>query len=610
MFNVSSRYLRLLSASVILAWFSVILVGRSAVVDAAGKYCYGQALEAISRCRGRVLNPLPEVACRVVSPLQPSAWRDELCGFPDKRLTSFLMEGMQHGFRIGFRRGEVALSSTRRNMLSAEMNPEVVESYLAREVELGRVIGPLPSGTTVHVSRFGVIPKNRQPGKWRLIVDLSAPERRSVNDGISSDLCSLSYASVDDACSLIVRKGVGALLTKIDIESAYRILSVHPEDRSLLGMSWKGKLYVDSALPFGLRSAPLIFTALADALLWIFQKHGISDSIHYLDDFLFVGNLKPGECDSVLQLALELCGRLGVPVAREKLCGPATSLTFLGIEIDTVRMELRLPQEKLSRLRECIVGWLSRKASTKRELQSLIGQLQHACRVVRPGRTFLRRMIRLSLTVKEMHHHIRLNQSFRADLHWWSQFLESWNGVSILNCISQSPPFCTVTSDASGSWGCGAVLSSGEWFVCPWPESWAKVHITAKELFPIVVAGAVWGHRWLGRVVRFLTDNAAVVAIISSGSSKDDLVMRLLRSFFYIGAHHSLYVIAEHIAGKNNIADSLSRNNMMLFFQQVPYASASPTQVPSDLLDILLQNGVEGSSHSWTKLLTGLSEKE
>ena len=63
----------------------------------------------------------------------------------------------------------------------------------------------------VHVSRFGVIPKGSQPGKWRLIVDLSDPDGRSVNDGISGEGCSLSYVSVDDAARMVLRRGPGVV---------------------------------------------------------------------------------------------------------------------------------------------------------------------------------------------------------------------------------------------------------------------------------------------------------------------------------------------------------------------------------------------------------------
>ena len=121
----------------------------------------------------------------------------------------------------------------------------------------------------MHISRFGVIPKKSQPGKWRLIVDLSHPDGLSVNDGISSALCSLSYASIDKAADIVLRLGRNTQLAKLDIRSAYRIVPVHPEDRWLLGMSWRGKVYINTVLPFGQRSAPKVFNTIADALEWI-----------------------------------------------------------------------------------------------------------------------------------------------------------------------------------------------------------------------------------------------------------------------------------------------------------------------------------------------------
>jgi hypothetical protein len=93
----------------------------------------------------------------------------------------------------------------------------------------------------VHISRFGVIPKKHQPGKWRLIVDLSHPAGSSVNDRIEKELCSLRYTSVDAAVRQAMARGTGAQLAKFDIENAYRNVPVHPEDRSLLGMAWRGK---------------------------------------------------------------------------------------------------------------------------------------------------------------------------------------------------------------------------------------------------------------------------------------------------------------------------------------------------------------------------------
>ena len=94
--------------------------------------------------------------------------------------------------------------SAAHNIQSATTHPEPIEKYIREEVSAGRIIGPLSSHwrQSVHVSRFGVIPKPHQPGKWRLITDLSSARGFSVNDVVSSELCSLSYTSVDNALSI------------------------------------------------------------------------------------------------------------------------------------------------------------------------------------------------------------------------------------------------------------------------------------------------------------------------------------------------------------------------------------------------------------------------
>ena len=79
----------------------------------------------------------------------------------------------------------------------------------------------------------------------------------------------------------------------------------------------------------------------------------------------------------------EVCEILGVPLAVEKVEGPSTVLSFLGITLDTCKMEARLPEEKLTKMQHTVADWLTRKKATKREILSLVGQLQHATKVVR-----------------------------------------------------------------------------------------------------------------------------------------------------------------------------------------------------------------------------------
>ena len=181
-------------------------------------------------------------------------------------------------------------------------------------------------------------------------------------------------------------------------------------------------MYVDPMLPFGLRSAPKIFNALADGLEWYLRHLGVRYVFHYLDDFLVVGPPASPECAEALAQLDSACARLGVPIAEHKRAGPTTCLTFLGIEVDTVDGQLRLPADKLDRLKSLLQEWGDKKACGRRDLESLIGVLNHACKVVRCGRTFLRRMLDLLKGVP-MHplcpHPIRLNRSFRSDLAWW-----------------------------------------------------------------------------------------------------------------------------------------------------------------------------------------------
>ena len=203
----------------------------------------------------------------IQTPLVLANWVKLLANHPEKEFTQFILNGIQLGFRVGFNYSQQVLKSKSRNMLSTLDHPAVVEAYIHNELTLGR-LAHIPNPTNLpwyHASPIGIIPNKHKPGKWRLIVDLSAPEGHSVNDGIEKALCSLSYISVDNVAKTILQLGPGTLLGKMDVKEAFRIVPIHPSDRLLLAIQWKGNLYIDKVLPFGLRSASLLFTALADA---------------------------------------------------------------------------------------------------------------------------------------------------------------------------------------------------------------------------------------------------------------------------------------------------------------------------------------------------------
>ena len=158
----------------------------------------------------------------------------------------------------------------------------------------------------------------------------------------------------------------------------------------------------------------------------------------------------------------------------DKLEGPSHCITFLEIEIDTVAGVLQLPPDKLIRLQKALQQWSSRRACERRELESLIGTLQHACWVIKPGRSFLRQMIDLLHIPRRPHQHMRLNKHFRGDQQWWRVFASHWNGVAVFP--PRAPPDFDVISDASGQWECGA-WSQSSWFQPQWPKTASQHHI-------------------------------------------------------------------------------------------------------------------------------------
>lgn len=574
------------------------------------QYQYTADLLALDRTATKLLaGPGDPRLTAITTPLKWNEWAKMLAHHPDRPFANYILSGISEGFRVGFN-FRVKLKAANKNMRSALQHPEVVQRHLETETKAGRVLGPFPPGDIkVHTSTFGVIPKKYKPGKWRLILDLSHPENSSVNDGISCDLCSLSYLKLDEVADAILQFGRGALLAKLDLANAYRIVPVSPADRHLLGMLWKGQIYIDAVLSFGLRSAPKIFTALADAITWGLRAQGVRYVDHYLDDWITIGSPSSAECPKNCEVITTSFAKLGCPIAPEKTEGPATRLEYLGIEIDTVSLIMRLPRSKLERLRQELEQWQSRKVCKKRELQSIIGLLQHAATVVRPGRSFVRRMIDLLKTAKKPEHHIRLNAAFRSDLKWWQVFCASWNGVSMLTATHTTQPDTVITTDASGGWGCGGYWDE-HWFQLQWNDHWLETAIAPKELLPILIACAIWGHRWGRKVVLARSDNQATVSVINSRSCREPEMMHLLRCLFFLEAKYQFKLISAHIPGiHNTLADDLSRNQAFSFLLKAPQFHRLPDPISAELLDILVVRRLDWTCTDWIKLFSATSNK-
>ena len=180
---------------------------------------------------------------------------------------------------------------------------------------------------------------------------------------------------------------------------------------------------------------------------------------------------------------------------------------------------------------------------------------------------------------------ITLTEDFRRDVHWWHLFIDDWNGRSFFMHPKWIPSTTLkLFTDSSGTIGYGAYFDK-KWFQGCWSEDQINNSIQWKELFPIVLAAATWGHLWSKSRISFVCDNEAVASIICSGTSKCPKIMQLLRQLFLCAAKFNFSATAQHIPGKLNIiADALSRFNMQVFRCAAPEADptpCSPAPLPS-----------------------------
>ena len=97
--------------------------------------------------------------------------------------------------------------------------------------------------------------------------------------------------------------------------------------------------------------------------------------------------------------------------------------------------------------------------------------------------------------------------------------------------------------------------------------AWIMVRgtITVKELLPIIMGVVLWGRSWQGRTIRCRCDNMAVVAILKSGSSKDERVMHLMRNLFFFLTSYNVILLGEHIPGVENGAAMLIKRQPAFF---------------------------------------------
>ena len=225
-----------------------------------------------------------------------------------------------------------------------------------------------------------------------------------------------------------------------------------------------------------------------------------------------------------------------------------------------MRRQLTLPERKLCELRLLLSETTAKRSITKRDLQSLVGKLNFAARVVFGGRTFLRRMIDTVNHMQRPHHHVRINAPLRADLEWWKEFLGVFNGKTFF-VDSEPVPTEEFSTDACPIGGGG--FFQGDWFYVNWATNYpslANVHINLQETFTVLIALERWKDQLRDKWIIVRTDNTTTLSAINKGTSSNQLAMQWLRKLFWLSATYNFRVTSRYIpTAANTLADAISR---------------------------------------------------
>ena len=477
-----------------------------------------------------------------------------LDGYVDR---DFIIEGFSKGFFIYFDGEEC--DTMAQNNLSFKENLKVGMEKINEEIQLGRIKGPFKEKP---FDKFKISPlalrEKSTPGTYRLLHNLSHPyDLRAVNVGIPQRFKSVKYSTILDAVDIIYRYP-GSFMAKTDIQSAFRIVPISPESYHLMGFQVNGFFYYDCCLAMGCSQSCSIFERISDSLVWIMKVHyKIENIVKVLDDFIFIEKTAL-KCQNSLEIFIRVCNFLRIPLAMNKTTWPAQSIIFLGLLIDSQKMIVQLPHDKLARYSEEISKSLGQKTIKLRDLKSIIGKLTFATSVVTGGRCFLRRLHDATKGVLELDKSIPVSNDIKLDLQVWESFMVSYNGKHVITMLGNLDFKFTVQTDASPI-GYGAIIGT-KYFYGAFPGKWQKLPIHLLEFYPILITFLMCQEMFRGEAVEIFTDNMVVMYAINNLTCSDVTLMGVIRRFVRVLLDFNIQVRATYISTKDNyVADSLSR---------------------------------------------------
>lgn len=409
-----------------------------------------------------------------------------------------------------------------------------------------RVISSCTSESGQFVSPVFTRPK--KDGNHRMILNL-----KELNKNIP--YCHFKMDTLQTALSLVTKN---CYMASIDLKDAYYSVPICPEHKKFLRFKWKGQVWQFEALPNGLALAPRKFTKLLKPVFATLRQKG-HISTAFIDDSLLLARTRDSCAENVTD-TVQLLRSLGFIVHPDKsVFQPTQCIQYLGMEINSVSMTVKLTPEKAANLAETAKQTLKRKQLSIRDLAKVIGKIVAAFPGVKFGPLHYRHLERDKKAALAMHggdfdQPVCLSKQAKAELTWWTE-----NVLQAFNDIEKPDPEIIVTSDASltgyGS-SCNGTSAGGNWL----PEE-ARCHINVLELKAALFALQSFRLSLRGKHVRIMLDNTTAVACINHmGTSHSDLCNDMACMIWQFCIENDIFLSAAHIPGcQNVIADAESR---------------------------------------------------
>lgn len=527
----------------------------------------------------------------VKSQLCLPVWLKELQFEMDEYLKSYILEGVSNGFKIVDDNSLIKSYSTPNyhSCLNNTVWP-VINKTISDELDNQKYLIVDSQPHCVHA--LGVI---EQKSKKRIITDCSRPRGESINNSMQTTCEKFKYKTIDQVVGMMSPQ---CFMSTVDIASAYRTIPVHPDNWTFQGVSWSfdGKnreFMVDTHLCFGLLCAPYIFTQVSNFIVNCMTRRGVHRILNYLDDYIIIGDTYE-QCREGQQILMRLLISVGFSISWKKCASPCQIVEYLGIILDSTRMELRIPEAKMERLHKELLFFENKTRCTKKQLQRLCGIIAHVAKIVRGGRIFSRRLLDKLKGLKEGNPRIRLSNSFRLDMEWWLGFADQFNGRSMIPIENmRSQTWLATDSSQTGyglvtntDWQAGRFIKGNSetvnpmngsdphnhWFnvnLSEWPHE--DININFLELIPVFLGLQRLTFRYKNVMITCFSDNTQTCAMINNGMSINKSCMNVIRQIFWMCVQSNCYIRAIHVPGvENTIPDLLSRWNVSQGLNALP----------------------------------------